>query len=104
MPKQALVHSGRVFERIATFSPGSMPRPMSPSEISRTARPSSAYGDVDPAVAGLVALRRGVAVLLDCQRQQVSDRLGAGAQTSARHTGGHSFHELSLRIRVPCRF
>ena len=43
MPKQACVHSGRVWARIEIFSPGSMPRSISPSATSLTTSPSSAY-------------------------------------------------------------
>ena len=39
--KLASVHSGRVWARIATLSPGWMPRSTSPSPISRTVSPSS---------------------------------------------------------------
>src|SRR4051794_10235068 len=43
MPKEACVHSGRVWARIETLSPGSRPRSTRPSETSRTVPPSSAY-------------------------------------------------------------
>ncbi len=42
MPKFANVHSGRVWLRIETRSPFSMPRSTSPSAISFTASPRSA--------------------------------------------------------------
>ena len=43
MPKSAYVHSGRVFERIPTLSPRSMPSSWRPSETSLAIWPSSGY-------------------------------------------------------------